>query len=83
MEMSDELQRENEALRQELARAKLKLAERVLVERAKGLLMKTHGFDEETAYRALRRTAMNSNRRIGEVAQRVIDGALDMADALR
>jgi len=81
--MSKELQRENEALRQELAKAKLKLAERVLVERAKGLLMKAHGFDEETAYRTLRRMAMNSNRRIGEVARRVIDGASDMAGALR
>jgi response regulator NasT len=71
--MSEELQRENEALRQELAKAKLKLAERVYVERAKGLLMKLRGLDEDSAYRALRRMAMNSNRRIGEVARRLIE----------
>lgn len=71
--MSEELQRENEALRQELAKAKLKLAERVYVERAKGLLMKLRGLDEDSAYRALRSMAMNSNRRIGEVARRLIE----------
>lgn len=37
-------------LRGELAEATLKLSERKLVERAKGLLMKTRGIDEETAY---------------------------------
>jgi len=71
--MSKELQRENEALRQELAKAKLKLAERVLVERAKGLLMKAYALDEDAAYRALRSMAMNSNRRIGEVARRLLE----------
>lgn len=71
--MSEELQRENEALRQELAKAKLKLAERAYVERAKGLLMKLRGLDEDSAYRALRNMAMNSNRRIGEVARRLIE----------
>jgi response regulator NasT len=71
--MSEELQRENEALRHELAKAKLKLAERVYVERAKGLLMKLRGLDEDNAYRALRRMAMDSNLRIGEIARRFIE----------
>jgi response regulator NasT len=71
--MSEELQRENEALRNELAKAKLKLAERVYVERAKGVLMKLRGLDEDSAYRALRRMAMNNNRRIGEVARRFLE----------
>src|SRR5688572_20339358 len=37
------------------AEANQKLSERKLVERAKGLLMKTRNLDEETAYAALRK----------------------------
>jgi len=58
-----------------LAEANQRLDERKLVERAKGLLMKARGLDEEGAYRALRRMAMDQNRRIGEVARSVIDMA--------
>lgn len=64
----EELQR----LREQLAEANLRLDERKLVERAKGLLMKAHGLDEEAAYRALRSMAMDQNRRMGEVARSVI-----------
>lgn len=60
-------------LKIELAEANLKLSERKLVERAKGILMKSRGLDEEAAYRFLRRMAMDKNRRIGEVAQSIID----------
>lgn len=60
------------ALADELAAAKLRLEERKLVERAKGLLMKARGLDEESAYHALRRMAMDQNRRIGEVARNLI-----------
>jgi AmiR/NasT family two-component response regulator len=35
--------------------------------------MKLRGLDEDSAYRALRNMAMNSNRRIGEVARRLIE----------
>lgn len=69
---------ELQKLRGQLADANLKLDERKLVERAKGILMKTRGLDEEGAYRALRRMAMDKNRRIGEVARSLID----MADLL-
>jgi len=64
---------EYQSLRIELAEANLKLSERKLVERAKGILMRARGLDEDGAYRALRRMAMDRNRRIGEVAQSVID----------
>jgi len=64
---------EFQRLRSELAAANLKLSERKLVERAKGILMRARQLDEESAYRALRRMAMDRNRRIGEVAQSVID----------
>ena len=61
-----------DALRAELESTRTQLKERKLIERAKGLLMKTKGLDEEAAYNLLRRTAMNQNRRIGEVAESLI-----------
>jgi response regulator NasT len=64
---------EFQRLRERLADATLRLDERKLVDRAKGILMKSRGLDEESAYRALRRMAMDRNRRIGEVARAVID----------
>ena len=64
---------EFQRLRSELADANLKLSDRKVVERAKGLLMKARGLDEQAAYGALRRMAMDRNRRIADVAQSVID----------
>ncbi len=61
-----------QCLRTELAEANRKLSERKLVERAKGLLMKERGVDEQEAYRLLRALAMNRGKRIGDVAQDVI-----------
>lgn len=62
-------------LRGQLAQANSKLAERKLIERAKGLLMKSRSLDEEAAYAALRRTAMDRNLKLSEVAQRIVDAA--------
>ena len=62
-------------LRDELAETQLKLSERKLVERAKGILMKTRGLDEEASYAALRKLAMDRGKRLAEVAQQVIDAA--------
>jgi two-component system, response regulator / RNA-binding antiterminator len=70
--------KEYQELVSELAEANLKLSERKLVERAKGLLMKSRGFSEDEAYHALRRMAMTRKQRLGEVAKTVID----MADFL-
>lgn len=67
----DELQR----LKVELADANLKLSERKLVERAKGLLMQSRGLSEDQAYHALRKLAMSKKQRLGDVAQQVIDTA--------
>jgi len=64
-----------QALRSQLAEAELKLSERKVVERAKGLLMKSRGLDEESAYSALRKMAMDRKLKLVEVAQRVIDAA--------
>ena len=53
--------------------ANLKLSERKLVDRAKGILMKSRGISEDEAYHALRRLAMTRTKRIGEIARLVID----------
>jgi response regulator NasT len=69
---------EHQRLRAELSEANLRLSERKLVERAKGILMKSRGVSEDEAYQALRRMAMDRGKRLGEIAQQLID----MADLL-
>jgi response regulator NasT len=66
---------EFQRLKLELADANLKLSERKLVERAKGLLMKQRALSEDEAYHALRRLAMSRKLRLGEAAQQLIDAA--------
>lgn len=55
-------------LRGDLAKAQADLAARKTIDRAKGLLMKERGLDEETAYQLLRKLAMDSGRPLGAVA---------------
>jgi response regulator NasT len=64
---------EHQRLRAALADAQLKLSERKVVERAKGLLMQRRGLSEEDAYGALRKLAMDRGKRLNEVAQQVIE----------
>jgi response regulator NasT len=59
----------------ELEEARGELESRRLVERAKGLLMKSRNLSEADAYALLRRTAMNQNRKIAEIAQSLITAA--------
>lgn len=66
---------QHQALRAELQQAKASLAERKVIERAKGILMRQRRCSEDEAYQALRRSAMERNRRLAEVAQSVIDAA--------
>uniref|UniRef100_UPI0013D3AA14 ANTAR domain-containing response regulator n=1 Tax=Klebsiella pneumoniae TaxID=573 RepID=UPI0013D3AA14 len=47
------------SLRSELQQAQTQLAERKLVERARGILMREHGLDEEAAFQRLRQLAMD------------------------
>jgi len=56
----------------ELAAAQAAMRERKLVERAKGLLMDRRGLSEEAAYRLLRQTAMHQHKRLGDVAEAVL-----------
>ncbi|WP_324739889.1 ANTAR domain-containing protein [Tsuneonella sp. CC-YZS046] len=59
-------------LQSDLAEAKGKLAERDMVDRAKRILMDSRSIGEPEAYAELRRKAMNSNRRIVEIAEAVV-----------
>jgi response regulator NasT len=62
-------------LQTELEKTKTALEERKVIDRAKGILMKAKTISEEEAYALLRRTAMNENRKIAEVAQSVVTAA--------
>lgn len=63
---------EHQQLRLELAAATKKLSERKIVEKAKGILMKTRGLDEEAAYAALRKLAMARAQPLGKAAEDVV-----------
>jgi response regulator NasT len=63
---------QSQALRKELEEARASLAERKVIERAKGIVMKQRACSEEEAYRLLRRAAMDGNKRLAEVAEQLI-----------
>lgn len=62
-------------LSRELEEARGELEDRKLIDRAKGLLMRSRGLSENEAYALLRRTAMSQNRKIVEIAQSLITAA--------
>lgn len=64
--------KEQQSLKIELEQTKSKLEERKLIDRAKGILIKTRGFTEDDAYHTLRKLAMDRNIAIGEMAKNVI-----------
>lgn len=64
-----------QGLRDELAQARSELVDRKLIERAKMLLMQRQGLSEQAAYDKLRKTAMDKNLRLADVAQRMLDVA--------
>jgi len=59
-------------LRTELDETRQQLADRKLIDRAKGILMRERRIDEETAYQLMRKTAMSENLRLSEVARSII-----------
>lgn len=61
----------------QLRNARTALSDRKLIERAKGVLMRTRRLSEQSAYDLLRHTAMGQNKRLIEVAEAVI-GATDL-----
>ena len=63
---------EQQRLKNELLQTKNALYERKNVEKAKGIIMQTKKLSEDQAYSAMRKLAMNHNKRIGEVAEQII-----------
>jgi len=61
------------SLRSDLASARLALADRKVIERAKGRLMKDQGFGEDEAFRMLREIAMRQNLKLIDVARRIVE----------
>jgi two-component system, response regulator / RNA-binding antiterminator len=59
----------------ELEEARTELESRKIVDRAKSILMKSRGMSEDEAYKLLRKTAMNQNRKISDIAQSLIVAA--------
>ncbi len=59
-------------LQTELEQTKTALEERKVIDRAKGIIMRAKSLSEGDAYALLRRTAMNENKKIVEIAQSVI-----------
>lgn len=57
-----------QGMRTDLAKAQADLAARKSIERAKGLIMKERGLDEDAAYKVLRKLAMDSGRPLAAVA---------------
>ena len=66
---------EQQRLSIELKQTKTALQERKMIDRAKGIIMKNKKLSEEQAYNALRKLAMDHNKRIGEIAEQIISAA--------
>jgi len=64
--------KQQQSLKKQLQKAKLKLEDRKVTDRAKGILIKTRGFSEDEAYHTLRKLAMDRNISLGEMAKNVI-----------
>lgn len=62
-------------LQRELVEARTELAERKVIERAKGVLMRAKGLTEDEAYRQMRRKAMNEKRKIADIARSIVTAA--------
>lgn len=60
------------AMEQEITALTSKLEDRKVIEKAKGLLMKMHNVDEQSAYRALQKSAMQSSLSLAQVAKNLL-----------
>jgi response regulator NasT len=65
--------RQEQKLLAELSETRHKLAERKVIDRAKGILMNNQRLTEDQAYQKLRSMAMNKNLKLADIAQRIID----------
>ena len=74
IEISLRRHRETEKLAGKVDQLEGALERRVIIERAKGILMERHGADERRAFELLRDNARSNSRRVVDVAQTVVDG---------
>jgi AmiR/NasT family two-component response regulator len=74
IEVSLRRYRETEKLAGKVNQLEGVLERRVIIERAKGILMERHGADERRAFELLRENARSNSRRVVDVAQTVVDG---------
>lgn len=59
-------------MERELEEARSELEGRKIIDRAKAILMKSKGISEDEAHALLRKTAMNQNRKMSELAQSLV-----------
>jgi two-component system, response regulator / RNA-binding antiterminator len=59
-------------MERELEEARSELESRKIIDRAKAILMKSKGISEDEAHALLRKTAMNQNRKMSELAQSLV-----------
>jgi response regulator NasT len=64
---------EHEALQDEVTGARQALADRKVVEQAKGILIRALGIDEPAAFARIQRSARDRNLRLADVAQSIVD----------
>ena len=57
----------------ELYKTRQQLEDRKLIDRAKGILMQTRDMDEQQAYKAIRKMAMDKSKSMGDIARSIID----------
>jgi AmiR/NasT family two-component response regulator len=62
-------------LRAQLAELGERLEERKLIDKAKGILMRSRAVSEDEAFKLLRRASMHANLKVGQVSRQVIDAA--------
>jgi AmiR/NasT family two-component response regulator len=78
---NDVLREERDQLIAERDRALERLADRVVIDRAKGILMTRQQLSESDAYHLMRRNAMRSGQRLVAVAQEIVASAVPAPEA--
>jgi AmiR/NasT family two-component response regulator len=78
-EQAQRLQRQSD----ELAAMRETVQERKVIEQAKAWLMQQHQYDEQQAWQTLRKTAMNQNKRVIDIAQALLSVSAALSAAAR
>jgi two-component system, response regulator / RNA-binding antiterminator len=64
-----------EGVRRELDETRIALADRKIIDRAKGILMQQRGLSEDAAYKLLRKGAMDRSLKLAELARGIVNAA--------